>query len=120
MGQCFESDAAVKAWVNTYFKNLNRSFYYNANEESNFKTQYLQKYGNRVNTLFLYKIERRISSQCPFFSKQFSSPLQNEFEFCNLDQNAITSGVVRKIVQYFFFFLNKPILQLKCMNSRMF
>ncbi len=36
-------------------------------------------------------------------------------------QNAITPGVVRKIVQYlFFFFFNKPTLQLECMNSRMF
>ncbi len=38
-----------------------------------------------------------------------------------LRQSAITPGVVRKIVQYFFFFpLNEPILQLECMNSRMF
>ncbi len=60
-------------------------------------------------------------------------PLQNEFEFGNLDQNAISPVKFaskrnnskccpknRKIVQYFFFFFNKPILQLEYMNSKMF
>ncbi len=37
----------------------------------------------------------------------------------NLHQNSKTPGVVQKIIQYFFF-LNKPILQLECMNSEMF
>ncbi len=98
-------------------------------EESYFKTQYLQKYENGVNTRFLYKIPCRICSWCLFFSKLFSFPskmslisaiwIKTQNLQSNLHQNTITLGVVWTIVQYFFFFLNKPILQLERMNSSM-
>ncbi len=81
---------------------------------SYFKTQYLQKYENVVTTWFLYKIQHRIPSQCPFFGKQFSSPSKMSLNFAicikmqylqpNLHQSTITPVVVRwKFVQYFFF-----------------
>ncbi len=52
-------------------------------------------------------------------SLNFAIWIKTQYFQSNLHQNAITPGVVQKIVQYFFF-LNKPILPLECMNSRMF
>ncbi len=79
-----------------------------------------------INTRFLYKIQRNA-----FFSNQFSFPskmslnlpirIKTQYFPSNLCQNTITLGIVPKIVRYIFFFpLNKPTLQLDCMNSGMF
>ncbi len=50
----------------------------------------------------------------------FAIWIKTQYISSNLRQIATTPGVVWKIVQYFFSFLNKPILQMECMNSRMF
>ncbi len=111
----------------TMFKDQNLLKY--TIEESYFKTQYLQKYENGVNTRFLYKILRRICSRCPFFSKQYSSLSKMSLNFgiliktqylrLNLSQNTITPRYCPKN-RWIFFSPNKPILQLECMNSKMF
>ncbi len=66
---------------------------------------------------------------CALVSKQFSSPskmslnsaiwIKTQYLSSNLRQNTITPGIVQKIV-FNTFFLNKPILQLEYINSRMF
>ncbi len=54
-----------------------------------FKTQYLQKYKNGVNTQFLCKFNVE-SVPASILLKTVFFPHQNEFEFCNLHQNAVS------------------------------
>ncbi len=53
-------------------------------------------------------------------SLNFAVRIKTQYLQSNLRENAITPGVVRKSIQYFILFLNKPIRQLGCMNFGMF
>ncbi len=53
-------------------------------------------------------------------SLNFAIWIKMQYLLSNLCENAMTRAVVEKIVQYFFFSLNKPILQLECVNSECF
>ncbi len=99
------------------------------NMRGNFFFYKMTSFISKPNTSKNMKMESTLDSYIKFNIDLFTVcillktvffPLQNEFKFCNLDQNSITPGVVGKIVSYFFFFLNKPILPMECINSRMF
>ncbi len=106
------------------------SLYTHSYEESYFETQYFQKYKNGVNTRFLYKIQRRICSSVHSSQNSFLSPPKWVRILQSVSKHNISGQICIKVqllkvlseksFSTSFFSLNKPILQLECMNSGMF